>query len=84
MGLRRPSSARGGLKAMLVDRYRAQNLWALVPPLLADFEPELRDLDRLLDADVIVQHVRADLSRRARHSRTAGRPSTPVEVVLRL
>ena len=69
---------------MIVDRYPAQNLWALVPTLLADFEPELRDLDRLLDDDVIVQQVRADMSRRHRHSRTAGRHSTPVEVAVRL
>ena len=69
---------------MIIDRYASMNLFALVPKLLADFEPELRELDRLLDDDVIVQRVRADMSRRHRHSRTAGRHSTPVEVVLRL
>jgi hypothetical protein len=42
----------------------------------------LRDLDRLLDDDEIVQRVKADLARRAPHSLTRGRPATPVEVIL--
>ena len=69
---------------MIVDRYPPVKLFALVPKLIADFEPVLRELDRLLDDDVIVQWVRADMARRRRYSRTAGRHSTPVEVVLRL
>lgn len=69
---------------MIVDRYERVNLFDLVPKLVADFEPELRELDRLLDDDVIVRQVRAAMVRRYRHSRTAGRHSTPVEVVLRL
>ncbi len=70
--------------AMIVDRYERVNLFDLVPKLAADFEPALRELDRLLDDDVIVQQVRAAMVRRYRHSRTAGRHSTPVEVILRL
>src|SRR5687767_14759325 len=69
---------------MLTDRYAPVNLFALVPKLVTTFEPELRELDRLLDDDVIVQHVRADLARRHPHTPTRGRPSTPVEVILRL
>ena len=69
---------------MIVDRYEPVNLFALVPKLIAEFEPELRELDRLLDDDVIVQQVRADMGRRRRHSRSMGRHSTPVEVILRL
>ena len=69
---------------MLVDRYPPADLFALVPKLLADFEPVLRELDRLLDDDTLVQRVKADLARRARHSLTLGRPGTPVEVILRL
>jgi IS5 family transposase len=69
---------------MLTDRYPPVNLFAFVPKLVAEFEPELRELDRLLDDDIIVGRVRADLARRAPHTRTRGRPSTPVEVILRL
>lgn len=69
---------------MLVDRYPPVNLFALVPKLVTEFEPELAVLDRLLDDDVIVQRVRADLARRRPQTLTRGRPSTPVEVILRL
>lgn len=69
---------------MLTDRYPPVNLFALVPKLVAEFEPELRELDRLLDDDGIIQRVRADLARRRPQTLTRGRPSTPVEVILRL
>ena len=69
---------------MIVDRYPPVNVFALVPQLAADFEPELRELDRLLDDDAIFQRVKADLLRRAPKTATRGRHSTPVEVILRL
>ena len=69
---------------MIVERYDPMNLFELVPKLVADFEPELRELDRLLDDDAILQRIKADLARRAPHSLTRGRHSTPVEVILRL
>jgi transposase, IS5 family len=48
------------------------------------FEPELAELDRLLEDDQIFRQVKADLSRRRPHTTETGRPSTPVEVILRL
>jgi transposase, IS5 family len=69
---------------MIVDRYEPVNLFDLVPKLLADFEPELRELDHLLEDDGILQRVKADLAQRAPHSLTRGRHSTPVEAILRL
>lgn len=84
MGLLRHSCSARGHQAMIVNRYEPVNLFALVPKLIANFEPALRELDRLLDNDGIVLQVRADMARRCRHSQTAGRHSTPVEVVLRL
>jgi IS5 family transposase len=69
---------------MLVDRYPAADLFALVPALYEGFEPVLRELDHLLEDDAIVQGVRADFARRAPHTLTRGRRSTPVEVILRL
>ncbi len=69
---------------MIVERHAPEDLFALVPKLVNDFEPVLRVLDRLLDDDVLVGQIKADMARRARHSLTRGRRSTPVEVVLRL
>jgi IS5 family transposase len=69
---------------MLRDRAAPVDLFALVPALELRFEPELAELDRLLEDDAIFQHVKADLSRRRPHTTETGRPSTPVEVILRL
>ena len=72
---------------MIVPRHAPEkqvDLFALVPKLVLDFEPELRELDRLLDDDEIVRGIAADMATRAPRSLTRGRHSTPVEVVLRL
>ena len=69
---------------MLRDRAAPVDLFALVPALELHFEPELAELDRLLEDDQIFQQVKADLSRRRPHTTETGRPSTPVEVILRL
>jgi IS5 family transposase len=41
-------------------------------------------MDRLLDDDIVFQRVRADLAKRYPQTLTRGRPSTPVEVILRM
>jgi hypothetical protein len=69
---------------MLRDRSAPVDLFALVPTLELRFEPELAELDRLLEDDEIFRHVKSDLSRRRPHTTETGRPSTPVEVILRL
>ena len=69
---------------MLRDRSEPVDLFMLVPALELRFEPELAELDRLLEDDQIFQQVKADLSRRRPHTTDTGRPSTPVEVILRL
>jgi transposase, IS5 family len=69
---------------MLRDRYAPVDLFALVPALALRFEPELAELDRLLDDDQLFQQVKADLSRRRPRTSETGRPSTPVEAILRL
>src|SRR4051794_24466639 len=69
---------------MLRNRYPRTDLFALVPQLDLHFEPQLEQLDRLLDADELFDLVRQDLARRSPRSRSRGRPSTPVEVVLRM
>jgi IS5 family transposase len=69
---------------MLRDRATPVDLFALVPALELRFEPELAGLDRLLQDDQLFNQVKADLSRRRPHTTETGRPSTPVEVILRL
>ena len=69
---------------MLRNRYNRTDLFALVPQLGLRFEPQLEQLDRLLDDDELVELVRADLARRHPRTTSRGRPSTPVEVILRM
>ncbi len=71
--------------AMIVDRYDPINLFEeLVPKLKLEFEPELAQLDRLLDDDELFKLVKADLVKRYPNSARLGRHSTPVEVILRM
>jgi transposase, IS5 family len=69
---------------MLIDRYTREDILAQVPETARHTDPVLVQIDHLLDDDVVFQQVRADLARR--HPRTTrwGRPSTPVEVILRM
>jgi transposase, IS5 family len=69
---------------MLRNRYDPMDLFELVPALGRELEPELTQLDHLLDDDRLFQTVRADLARRYPHTATRGRHSTPVEVILRM
>ena len=69
---------------MIRDRYDPMQLFDLVPQLQLGFEPELAELDRLLEDDRLFQQVKADLARRCPKTTVTGRPGTPVEVVLRL
>lgn len=66
------------------DRYEPQNLFEIVAALSLKMEPVLAQLDKLLDDDVLFRRVRADLAQRYPHTQSTGRPSTPVEVILRL
>ena len=69
---------------MLRDRFAPVDLFALAPALALTFEPVLARLDELLNDDVVFQAVRDDLARRYPRTRVTGRPSTPVEVLLRM
>src|SRR3954465_11386667 len=69
---------------MLRNRYNRTDLFALVPQLGLRFEPQLEQLDPLLDDDAIVDRLRDDLARRHPRTRSRGRPSTPVEVIFRM
>src|SRR5207249_4612142 len=69
---------------MLRDRYAPVDLFALAPALELEFEPVLARLDAPLDEDALFRAVRQGLARRRPRTEQTGRPSTPVEVVLRL
>jgi hypothetical protein len=53
---------------MLRDRAAPVDLFALVPALELRFEPELAELDRLLEDDQLFLQLKADLSRRRPHT----------------
>lgn len=69
---------------MLRDRYDPIDLFACIPTLSMQMDPVLAQIDSLLADDAIFQAVKADLSRRFPHTADDGRPSTPVEVILRM
>lgn len=69
---------------MIVDRYDPMDLFEMVPKLELEMEPELAQLDELLDDDVLFARVKADLLKRHPNSGRLGRHSTPVEVILRM
>src|SRR6266542_1360802 len=69
---------------MLRARYEPMNVLALVSAPGMELDPVLTELDRLLDDDALRQAIKADLSTRYPRTLTDGRPSTPVEVSLRM
>lgn len=66
------------------ERYAPMNLFDLVPTLSMALDPVLTPLDHLLDDDTLFQAVKADLAHRRPRTLRNGRPSTPVEVLLRM
>jgi hypothetical protein len=69
---------------MLIERYAPVDVFAPVPELAKQTDPELKALDALLDDDRLFEQVKADLARRFAHTTDRGRHSTPVEAILRL
>ena len=69
---------------MIVERYDPVNLFEMVPKLKLEMEPELAQLDQLLEDDVLFARLKDDLARRYPNSARLGRRSTPVEVILRM
>jgi IS5 family transposase len=69
---------------MLRDRYEPMDIFKIVPGLTMAMEPELAQLDKLLEDDTLFQRVKDDLAKRFPHTLVTGCPSTPVEVTLRM
>ena len=69
---------------MLIDKYEADNIFEKVPGLTLKMRPELTAIDQVLDDDELFTMIRNDLAQRRPKTQTAGRHSTPVEVLLRM
>jgi hypothetical protein len=69
---------------MLRERYAPMHVFDLVPTLRLARDPVWTQLDRLLADDTRFQTVKADLACRFPRTLRDGRPSTPVEVILRM
>jgi IS5 family transposase len=69
---------------MLRERYDPMNLFDHIPAFGMETDAVLIQFDRLLDDDVLFTAVKHDLSQRCPRTASFGRPSTPVEVILRL
>jgi IS5 family transposase len=69
---------------MLRKRYTPMNMFTLVPALSLAMDPVLTQLDTLLDDDTMFRAVKAALACRRPRTSIDGRPSTPVEVILRM
>jgi IS5 family transposase len=69
---------------MLRERDDPMHLFEPIPALGMETDAVLSQLDTRLDDDVVFQAVKADLVRRFPRTSPFGRPSTPVEVILRM
>jgi IS5 family transposase len=69
---------------MLVDKHETDNIFNRVPGLTIKMSPELAAIDYVLDDDALFCMMRDDLAQRYPNTLTAGRKSTPVEVILRM
>lgn len=69
---------------MLRDSYEIDQFFLDIQELTSAMEPELAQIDKLLDDETIYQIVRADLSQRYPKTQQTGRGSTPVEAILRM
>lgn len=69
---------------MLRERYEIDKFFVEIQELTSDMEPELAQIDRVLDDEAVYQIVKADLAQRYPKTQQTGRGSTPVEVSLRM
>jgi IS5 family transposase len=70
---------------MLRDRYDDDPyFWAIIEQLTLEMEPELAQIDKILEDDELFQLIKNDLAQRHPHTLETGRNSTPVEVGLRM
>ena len=69
---------------MLRDNYHSDpHFWEIIQHLSIEMEPQLAQIDPLLDDEKLFQQMKHDLSQRYPKTLQTGRGSTPVEVILR-
>ena len=69
---------------MLRDSYEVDKFFTGIQELMSGMDRQLAQIDQLLDDDKLYQMVRQDLEQRYPLTKSTGRPSTPVEVILRM
>jgi IS5 family transposase len=69
---------------MLRERYDEDKFFMTIQTLASEMDPELAQIDRLLDDDEMFRMIKQDFAQRHPQTVCTGRPSTPVEVVLRM
>jgi IS5 family transposase len=70
---------------MLRDRYEPDAwFWAIIKQLAIEMDPELAQIDSILDDDQLFQMIKNDMAQRYPQTLETGRNSTPVEVNLRM
>ncbi len=70
---------------MLRDNYQSDpHFWEIIQHLSIEMEPQLAQIDPLLDDEKLFQQMKHDLSQRYPKTLQTGRGSTPVEVILRM
>lgn len=69
---------------MLIEKYDKDNILERIPDLTLKLHRELAAIDAVLEDEELFLMIRDDLSKRYPKTLTAGRHSTPAEVVLRM
>jgi IS5 family transposase len=70
---------------MLVERYESDPyFWTIIEQLAIEMEPELVEIDRILEDDELFQLIKNDVAQRNPKTLETGRNSTPVEAGLRM
>ena len=70
---------------MLRDRYESDPyFWAIIEQLAIEMEPELAQIDKILEDDELFQLIKNDLAQRHPRTMETGRNSAPVELGLRM
>lgn len=69
---------------MLQERYEKDKVFESIYHLVIEMDPELSQIDELLDDEALYQLIRTDFSKRHPKTLLTGRKNTPVEVLLRM
>jgi len=69
---------------MLRERYKVDKLFMEIAHHVPEMDPELAEIDRLLDDVELFGRIKDDLAKRYAKTTQTGRSSTPVEVIVRM